>query len=1074
MRYPQTSFRYDRRANAGFAVVAVALLVVGGAAALYLQSVDHPTRTVAPAEPAAAEAARVADTLSALGQGFLDAAVAEGFGGDGLVPLTRTLWARMNDSVASLYPRLGTSGLAVNVTIAGLSVTTELGRVVAPSVFGGNTPEDLPAWLAVHGTADVTLGDGPEASPPRAVAFGARSAAPAALPLELAARAGAELLPGGLAERFAGQAAQHLLPAHNTSAFGAQVAPAAVLAAVRATVLWAFHSSGNTTFDAAASRAAGDDGLLTAAELTGRTRADDEPIDVSAAGEPFPLGEGGAVRLRIANYSDSNVSVTVTRRGFSGQEVGEGLWQAVTLAARGDVSLLVDVQSGGAPARVGPIHIPVAFDARAAYGPLSRELVVSQELAVAIEQQARTCGVACDVGGWLAAAGLSLNGTMNMTAAVEGALMAFAEAQMTAGLPPVEDATAFMRAYVAPRRALNPLAMSVEGPAILDGALAMFTVDGAPSGSSPVVDGQATLARAPEGQHSVGVSVGCGEAACAGGVVADLPAGHEPVGVMVAPAPAHPFLSEVTRLAFEEDTTLGAAALAAAQDLLGSRPDSDDPRTQLAAALTRAEALLAGGVSPDSFRDAIEDARGFLKVSALVLKAADAARKAAGGTAAPLAQAAGNAATLVLAPETRLLLVATIHGTEILRAAFSNGSIEVASPWTEDGGALTLDFRLEQVGLVATAALAGLTLGADVVRVQRESAEGDGFGVAIATGKFAAHAADTLRELTQGLMRVADRFLATATAEAAAASFAKASVILGAVFLTLELADLYHEAGGDLALMAEGLLHPASVAGMATLPSLAQAAASTAAGALLLMSGQALAAAGPIGIAAGLFVLAGVILLNGRTFASAAFGALNPQERAAFQSAMANRTRDLGHVLAFANGLDPAASADAARATSLVAARLAGSREEAIETALALSARAAVERGLRHAAIAAMEQMDDFASGNHTKDPGRATEGYGQLEKVDANQGGWGTFPYGGDLVVQDTSVPPTKTLSRPEWRASLPVLVAADLTHIHFGYRLTATDGIPVREAERFAGACAAAGELLGELLDEYRALSP
>lgn len=1072
MRYPQSPLRDDRRANVGFAVVAVALLVVGGAAALYLESVEHPPTAGGPRGPVAAEAHRVAEAVSAMAHDVLDGALAEGLPEGGLDGLARTVWARLNRSLASHFPRAGTSGMTVGASIATLSVTTDLGAVVAPSVFGGNSAEELPIWAVAQGVAEVTFA-GTSGSPrAQAVAFAGRSSLPVALPFELAARADAELLPGGLAERFASQAAQHLLRSANVSAFDGSVAPAVVRAAVRATVLWAFHASGSATFDALALSAAGGDRMLTAGGLYNRTEQADEPIDLTAAGSPFTMAGGRSVSLRVLDYSDGGLTVSVTRRGFSGQEVGEGVWQAVTVSVRGALSLTAEVSTGGSSTRVGPLRLPVAFDARAAAGPFAPELVVPPEMIALIEQQARHCGAACQVTAWLAGGGLSINTTAAMTAAVEHALYDFAEAQMTAGLPPVEDANRFMEAYGAPRRSLNPQWVSIVGPPVADGAPASFTVDGAPAGSATVHGGQATLPRAPDGAHTLGVSVPCGDGVCAGGAPADFADGAPAVAVPVAPAPREAFLSAVARRALFDNLTLGAAALLEASALLGLPAGDGEPGVRLDAALTRADALLSAGVPSATFRAALEDARGFLKVSTLVLKATDAARKAVGGASAPLAQAVGNGATLVIAPETRLLLVATVHGSEVLRAAFSNGSLELSSPWTAGGERHTLDFRLEQVGLVATAALAGLTLGADVVRLQQESAEGDGLGYAIATGKFAAHTADTLRELTQGLMRVADRFLGTAAAEAAATAFAKASVVLGAVFLALELADLYHDAGGNLTLMAEGLLHPASVAGIATLPSLAQAAASTAAGAILLMSGEAMAAAGPIGIAAGLFVLAGVIVLNGQTFASAAFGSLNPEDRVAFESAMGNRTRDLAHVLAYANGLNPAASEAAARASSLAAARPGSGRDEAVQNALRYSERAAAERALRHAALAAMEQMDDFASGNHTADPGRRSEGYGQLEKVDANQGGWGRFPYGGDLVVQDSSPAGTHTLSRPEWRSLLPTLVTADLAHITFGYRLTPTDGIPVEEAKRFVGACAASGSLLSDLLAQYRAL--
>jgi hypothetical protein len=324
-------------------------------------------------------------------------------------------------------------------------------------------------------------------------------------------------------------------------------------------------------------------------------------------------------------------------------------------------------------------------------------------------------------------------------------------------------------------------------------------------------------------------------------------------------------------------------------------------------------------------------------------------------------------------------------------------------------------------------------------------------------------------------------------AEAAATTFAKASVILGAVFFALDVADLYHDAGGNLTLMAENLIHPATVAGLVTLPSLAQGAVSTAVGAYLLLTSQSMAAAGPIGIAVGLFVLAGVILLNGQTFAAAAFGTLNPAGRVTFASAMGNRTRDLARLLAFANDQDPDASAAAARASALTSARfmrfaattsdaeLAGRLQGAATIARAdaarFSTRAALERGLQHAALSALEQMDDFASGDFVTDPGRSTEGYGVLWKQTPE--GLRPFPYRGDLVVSVPNGDGLRPLPRGEWRPLLRSWDSTDMDGVSFDYRLTATDGIPLKEVERFIASCTASGELIGALLDEYRALA-
>jgi hypothetical protein len=1091
--------RHDRRGTVGFAVVAVALLVVGSAAALYLHSVDYPQagRAAKDADQVAAlraEARRVAESLSSVVGDSLDRELAGGLEAaarTGLAGIRQAVTARLVSGAGQLYPRVGAAGSVIDVTVTKLSVSTENGWAEVPSVYGGHTPEEVPVWLAATGIAQVSFSRPGEPDHTEVVAFAGRSQVPVALPLTLAARAAPELLPGGLAERFASQAAQHVLPTANVTSFDRRLAPEAVRAAVMATLMWAFGTSGDGAFDEAAVRIAGEDGLLRAGDLYNRSRLDDEAVDVSGAGRAHAIEGTRDATVRILNFSDAALEVSVTRRAFSGQELGAGIWQAVEVAVRGEVTFTVEVSNQRGSVRVGPLHLPVEFDARAAAGPMDPRLMITPEEQDAIETQARTCGVACEVAVWLAKHGLSMNSTTNMSAALRGALFDYAVEQAVRTLPPVEDANRFAEAYGPPRRSFNPLTVSIVNPPVADGARAVLTLDGAPAGSATVVGGQVTLARVPDGEHTVGLSVPCGDSLCAGGVPVKSYAGAGPAEVSLAPAPSGAFLASVTRRQVEERVTLGEAALREAEDLLGIERGSGggDNGGRTGEALTRADVFLSSATLTHSFRNAVDDAKGFLKVSMLVLKATDAARKVAGGPAAPVATAGGEAALLVLAPETRLLLVATIHGTEIARAAFANGSIELSSPWTDNGRTLSLDFRLEQVGLVATAALAGLTLGADVVRVQREREEGDSGGLAVAFGKFAVHGADAVRQLSLGLMKVADRFFATARVEATAPAFAKASVVLGALMFALEVADLYHDAGGNLTLMVGGLVHPASVAGLLTLPSLAQSAASTAAGALLILTGQSLAAAGPIGIAAGLFVLAGVILLNGQTFASAAFGTLDPGERVAFESAMGNRTRDLAKLLAFSNRANPDGADAAARTAALASARLgllaqtartttewqrfAMGRDGAREEALRLSGRASAERQLRHAAIAAVEQMDDFAGGNHTRDPGRLTEGYGELRKVDLNAGATGRYPYGGDLVVQDVSSLPTHTLTRAQWRALLPTLQTPDLAHTTFGYVLTATDGIPTNEAERFVVVCRAAGALINEVLEDYQALS-
>jgi len=445
-----------------------------------------------------------------------------------------------------------------------------------------------------------------------------------------------------------------------------------------------------------------------------------------------------------------------------------------------------------------------------------------------------------------------------------------------------------------------------------------------------------------------------------------------------------------------------------------------------------------------------------------------------------VAAAGGTAASVAFSPTPNTLVKVTRAGVEVLAFAL-NGSDAVVTA----GSRPPIVVKLEKLSLALLGVLAALNLVSNAVKVQEEVSEGDTAGATIASSQLILGFSDAVRAISAGLLKISNK----AAFKAAEATFAKATVILGAALLVIEFADLYHEHNGNLSSMASALINPTTVAGLLTLPSMVDGVVSVGAGAILLAYGAPLADAGPLGIAAGLFVLAIVIVLNGQFVASKLWGALTFDERDSFESAIANQTRALSRVVASANSIDAGRLDRSARSMGVLAADMwaASLMDADSPTRTAAQARAAeaargasrafemadAQRALRHASIAALLELDDFASEPYLAAAGRSTEGYGTIRHFDINLDFSSTHPYDGQVRVIDATKNPVLRVARSNWTSLLPSLTEENLPQFWFGFELTVTNAIPLKEAERFVQTCNAAGERVSALISQWQALA-
>ena len=156
--------RRDNRGSAGFALVAVGLLIAGGAAAVYLRSVeDSPTQSLQQdsleQQALRREAEQEADLLDGIAMAILEAQVNGNFAaGNGAVSrvsnrFSTALEARLN----ATYPRTNSQGhvVAVNHSFARVVAETETAQIASP--LGGLAELEMPVFLAAEAGAEVLV-----------------------------------------------------------------------------------------------------------------------------------------------------------------------------------------------------------------------------------------------------------------------------------------------------------------------------------------------------------------------------------------------------------------------------------------------------------------------------------------------------------------------------------------------------------------------------------------------------------------------------------------------------------------------------------------------------------------------------------------------------------------------------------------------------------------------------------------------------------------------------------------------------------------------------------------------------
>src|SRR3989304_408982 len=153
-----SSLRRNRRGNAGLAIVAVALLVLGGAAAVVLRQVEDRLSGGGRGPDAAAllrEAQGEGEALATLAQGALDGTLAGGFlpSPGTLIGPSETFQASFAAALHNRYPRLASSGHTVRAALEFAGLEPAEGDASVASPFGGRFVQSVPLYLEAVGAA---------------------------------------------------------------------------------------------------------------------------------------------------------------------------------------------------------------------------------------------------------------------------------------------------------------------------------------------------------------------------------------------------------------------------------------------------------------------------------------------------------------------------------------------------------------------------------------------------------------------------------------------------------------------------------------------------------------------------------------------------------------------------------------------------------------------------------------------------------------------------------------------------------------------------------------------------------
>jgi hypothetical protein len=1083
----------DRRANAGFAAVAVALLVLGGAAALYLQAVDLGQADERAIEAAEREALRLElegdqATLSEAAYRELANALATSFqpGPGGLANVSRAVEQTLRARLAANYPRQASGSGEVSAQLVFAHTFAIDADAQVPSPLGGRTVATVPAYVAVEGLANLTA-SGRGLNYSEAAPFFARFPVPILLVESLAAQITAEASPGGRVERLAGQFAQSVLNAPSNRTLTDSRAAGIVRAALGAELRLDLGTSGEPTLDAAIAAEGNARGSFAASDLFEGPVSPAEEFPVADTGRSFAVeGEASPVTLDLTGVDFTGVETSVAWQFFDGQELGSGIWGALQFNVSGALVLTLRVTSAQGSFDVGPVRVPVAFTARAMQAAVPALCALAPARFEGAFNNLVTFGALSAYSVVLQQAGVPRgpDGNYSDNATTREALAPFLYEDMRSALAPVESTVAFGAAYMPEVWAFTPGLARVNATLPIDGANARLTLDGVPAYSGTVEGGAVRLARMPQGLHALRLSIASNGTPYTGGAM--LSVGPSPWDVEIPVAPTLPLDYFQAALARGEALRerAGLALLDEAAKSVGLTRSGEFATVGEAVAfgevaLGRMEALGLASLSSATLLQQKQDAQSFLKIMVGLLRAADAAYFELENKSMPIGAVAGASARLTLRADPAALVSVALSGMVLATAVANSTSIGVTFLFAK-APPKTLHFPGDHLILILTSLAGALTLAADGVRIIQTFAADSRADLGDRALVVAGSASD-FANIAFGIARGVYALYGRAVLDAAKIPFLKIATALAAVTLLLDLAALYHDNEGNFTAMVEELIRPATVGGLTRLPGLASGAATVVAN-LLYLSGAIAEPLGPVGIAAGLFVLAALIVLNKDKVASAIWGTLpfEAVDEIRAQVGAAVKIGFTGEAVANTLSLERLAQARRAASASRASAWLASvteSASDASELALSKSTRGAVSASaidalidstlrLKASSTALVEELDDFASPPYDVDTGRLTEGYRALHTLA------GEFPYRGSVVVIDA---PEGThgreIIRAEWRGFLRTLTTGDLPNWSFAYELTDTNAIPQSQFSLWSGKVTAAGGAFESAFQAFQA---
>lgn len=1078
------SIRRNSRGNAGFAAVAVGLLVLGGAAALYLQEADLTLADERAADVAAAQSlSRAVERERAAVDGAasdtLAAVVSAGFrpGPGELARLSAAFEQALASRLSMTYPRTTAAGQTVLVDLEFARVVPVEADAEVPSPLGARTPLPVLMYLAGEVGVRVTASDSRQ-NDSSLCAFAARYPLPLLLPLSIASRVALEASPGGRVERLVGQAAQSAAYASPPRGVDSALAHEIVRFALEAELALEFGSSGNGSLDTRLDDLRKTAGAFTAADFYQGVLNPAERFPLGGEGRAFSVGgEAGPVRLSVRDVRTESLVVYPGWRYFDGQEVANSTWGALRLEVGGSVSFRVLVESPAGSAEVGPISVPVALAARAFLEDVLPSAVVPLAALNASLVELSLLGTASRFAPALFAAGLAPDATgsfpiNNTTREVVTSVLARAAAD---ALPPVENLSEFKGAHGPDIGFFDAGTLRLDSTAPLDGARAVLTLDGVLAESATVRNASVAVGGFPRGFHTVGISIEANGSTFVGRREVAVLGPAWSATIAVAPAVSSEFLAAALALGEAVSMRAGFAILEEAGRMAGLEPPSGlETAAQAAAfardALTRLQAFALSGLSAGLGRQRASDAVGVLKIMIGLLEAADEAHNSFTGESLPIGGFVGAAALVLVKPGAKEILSVSIATVKLAKVVVDGAGLEVTffAPARPPRG---LHFRYGEFMVVGSALAGALTLASDGAAIAKAFGN-DSTADAAERVLLVAAAATDFAKVSLGIAKAAYAVAGEASLKAAAPQLARLSIAVGAALVILDLVALYREMDGNFSAMAEELVHPEQIGDLARLPGIVGGATAVAAD-ILVLTGSIATKGGPLGIAAGLFVLAGLLVANKEKVASAIYGTLPYEALGEVRAQVADALNISFAAAAAANAANllrlahaqraAAAAASAAWHASLTATNAtAASREDRASAQWRTRGEAVSHLGegalrLRFAAAALAEELDDLASPLFANDLGRRTEGYG------FHYEGFKQIHYRGDVrVVERLQGEFNNTLLRGEWRGWLVRLLPEDFARLRFAFDLTETNGIPQSEFARWADKVAAASETL------------